>query len=120
MNIIDKAISYINPQAGLKREVARAQATVVKKFMNTGYSESGASTKKKSMKGWNSLSSSPEEDIDLNLFILRNRCRDLYNSPLGRSAIQTTRTNVIGSGLRLKSRIDFNFLGLTEEEADEW
>ncbi|WP_297429298.1 phage portal protein [Clostridium sp.] len=120
MNVLDKAINYINPNMGLKRELARAHAKVVQTFMNTGYSESGASTQKKSMKGWNSLSSSPEEDIDLNLFVLRNRCRDLYNSPLGRSAIQTTRTNVIGSGLKLKSRIDYKFLGISEDEADEW
>lgn len=120
MNVLDKVISYVNPVAGLRREIARSQTKTVKKFLNTGYSESGASTQKKSMKGWKSLSSSPEEDIDLNLFILRNRCRDLYNTPLGRSAIQTTRTNVIGSGLHLKSRIDYTFLGLTEDEADEW
>lgn len=120
MNAIDKVINYLNPTLGLKRELARTQSAVIKKFMNTGYSESGASTQKKAMKGWNSLSSSPEEDIDLNLFVLRNRCRDLYNSPLGRSAIQTTRTNVIGSGLKLKARIDSKFLGLTEDEADEW
>lgn len=120
MNVLDRAINYINPNLGLKRELARAQSKVVRSFMNTGYSESGASTRKKSMKGWNSLSSSPEEDIDLNLFVLRNRCRDLYNSPLGRSSIQTTRTNVIGSGLKLKSRIDYKFLGIDEDQADEW
>ncbi len=120
MNVLDRAINYVSPQIGLKRELARAHSKVVKTFMNTGYSESGASTRKKSMKGWNSTSSSPEEDIDLNLFILRNRCRDLYNSPLGRSAIQTARTNVIGSGLKLKSRIDYKFLGMDEDAADEW
>ncbi|OPJ63695.1 phage portal protein [Clostridium chromiireducens] len=120
MNALDKVINFVNPQAGLKRELARAHSKVVERFMNTGYSESGASTQKKALKGWNALSSSPEEDIDLNLWVLRNRCRDLYNSPLGRSAIQTTRTNVVGSGLKLKSRIDFNFLGISEDEADEW
>jgi lambda family phage portal protein len=120
LNVLDRAINYINPNLGLKRELARAQSKVVRSFMNTGYSESGASTRKKSMKGWNSLSSSPEEDIDLNLFVLRNRCRDLYNAPLGRSSIQTTRTNVIGSGLKLKSRIDYKFLGIDEDQADEW
>ncbi|AKA72217.1 hypothetical protein [Clostridium scatologenes] len=83
MNVLDKLVSYINPNAGLRREIARSQSKVIKHFMNTGYSESGASTQKKSMKGWNSLSSSPEEDIDLNLFVLRNRCRGLYNATRG-------------------------------------
>ncbi|TGE36878.1 phage portal protein [Desulfosporosinus fructosivorans] len=117
MNLIDKAVSYFAPEKALKRIASRN----VLKVLNTGYSEGGASSTKKSMRGWNARSSSPEEDIDLNLFSLRNRCRDLYmNAPLGRASIQTTRTNVIGSGLLLKSRIDFKYLGLSEEAADEW
>lgn len=121
MNLLDKVVNYVSPAAGLRRERARAQTTVIRKFMNSGYSEGGASRHKKSMKGWNSRSSSPEEDIDLNLYELRNRARDLdMNAPLGRAATRTTRTNVIGSGLRLKSRIDWKYLGLDEESADEW
>ena len=117
MNVIDKTIAYFSPEKAMRRTAARN----VLKVLNTGYSEGGASVHKKSMKGWTGRSSSPEEDIDLNLYTLRNRCRDLYmNAPLGRSAIQTTRTNVIGSGLSLKSRIDFEYLGLTEEDADAW
>ena len=117
MNLIDKAVSYFTPDKAVRRAAARN----VLKVLNTGYSEGGASSTKKSMRGWKARSSSPEEDIDLNLYSLRNRCRDLYmNAPLARSSIQTTRTNVIGSGLRLKSRIDFKYLGLSEEEADEW
>lgn len=117
MNIPDKVVAYFNPEKAMRRTAARN----VIKVLNTGYSEGGASTSKKSMRGWKSISASPEEDIDLNLLTLRNRCRDLYmNAPLGRGSIQTTRTNVIGSGLKLKSRIDFNYLGLSEEEADAW
>lgn len=117
MNLVDKAVSYFAPEKALKRISSRN----ILKVMNTGYSEGGASSTKKSMRGWKARSSSPEEDIDLNLYSLRNRCRDLYmNAPLGRASIQTTRTNVIGSGLRLKSRIDSKYLGLSEEAADEW
>ncbi|WP_088227795.1 phage portal protein [Desulfosporosinus sp. FKB] len=117
MNLIDRAVSYFAPNRAVRRVAARNAL----KVLNTGYSEGGASVRKKSMRGWRSRSASPEEDIDLNLYTLRNRCRDLYmNAPLARGSIQTTRTNVIGSGLKLKSRIDFNFLGLSEEEADEW
>lgn len=121
MNIVDKAIAYVNPHAGLKREVARAQTSVVQKFSNSGYSESGASRSKKSMKGWTANSKSPQEDIDNNLDLLRQRSRDLYmGAPLATSAIKTNRTNVVGSGLKLKSRIDFGYLGLTREQADVW
>ena len=121
MNILDKTISFINPQAGLKREVARAQTNVIRSFSNSGYSESGASRSKKSMKGWTANSKSPQEDIDDNLDILRQRSRDLYmGAPLATSAIKTNRTNVIGSGLKLKCRIDYEYLGLTPEQAAAW
>ena len=121
LNIIDKAINYISPSIALKRQVARAQAKVIHSFMNTGYSDGGASSTKKSMRGWKSRSASPAEDIDLNLTVLRNRCRDLWmNAPLANAAIKTTRTNVIGSGLKLKSRIDSKYLGISDIEADEW
>jgi lambda family phage portal protein len=99
----------------------RTAARNIIKVLNTGYSEGGASASKKSMRGWKARSASPAEDIDLNLQTLRDRCRDLYmNAPLGRGAIQTTRTNVIGSGLKLKARIDTKYLGLSDEEADAW
>ena len=35
------------------------------------------------------------------------------------AAEKTCRTNVVGSGLKLKSQIDFEFLGMTEDEARE-
>jgi lambda family phage portal protein len=89
--------------------------------VNAGYSESGASTRKKSMKGWRAWSSSPQADIDMNLDTLRQRSRDLFmGGALGRSAIVTPRTNVIGAGLKLNCRIDYKFLGITREQADQW
>lgn len=121
MNLIDKAYEVISPHKALKRQVARLQLDTAKKFLNSGYSESGASRRKKSMKGWTGRSRTPFEDIDLNLNLLRQRSRSLYMSaPLATSAIKTNRTNVIGAGLKLKCSIDFNFLGMTKEEADEW
>ena len=45
----------------------------------------------------------------------------LYMSaPIATSAIKTNRTNVIGSGLWLKSRIDRELLGLSVEDARIW
>lgn len=117
MNIIDKLVAYVSPKKGIKRTAARK----VLKIIDSGYSEGGASLSKRTMKGWSAYSASPDEDIDLNLFTLRNRTRDLYmNAPLARGAIQTTRTNVIGAGLKLKARIDAKFLGISDEEADNW
>lgn len=117
MNAIDRVISFISPEKALKRQAARRALQI----LNTGYSESGGSVRKKSMKGWRASSSSPQADIDMNLDTLRQRSRDLFmGGALGRSAIVTPRTNVIGAGLKLKCRIDYEFLGITREQADRW
>jgi len=93
----------------------------IMKALNTGYDESGANTSKGSMRGWQPLGSSPQSDIDTNLATLRARSRSLFmNSPLATSGIVTSRTHVIGAGLRLKPRIDATMLGLTPDEAKEW
>lgn len=117
MNLIDRTIAYFSPQKAVKRVAARRML----QFVNSGYSEGGASVKRKSMRGWTAFSASPKEDIDDNLSTLRARSRDLFmNGPIGRAAINTNVTNVIGPGLKLNARIDAEFLGLTEDEADEW
>lgn len=59
------------------------------------------------MKGFNAPSGSAHEDIDFNNYTMRQRARMLYMAaPIATSAIKTNRTNVVGVGLRLKSRID--------------
>lgn len=88
---------------------------------NKGYGEAGASWTKKAVKGFNAPSGSPREDIDLNNFTLRQRARMLYMAaPIATSAIKTNRTNVVGVGLRLKSRINREILGLSAEQAETW
>lgn len=88
---------------------------------NKGYGEAGASWSKKAVKGFNAPSGSPHEDIDFNNYTLRQRARMLYMAaPMASSAIKTNRTNVVGVGLKLKSRIDREVLGMTTEQAEEW
>ncbi|EJW19154.1 phage portal protein [Paenibacillus alvei] len=88
---------------------------------NKGYSDAGASYSKKALKGMVPNSGSPREDIDANNFTLRQRSRMLYMAaPIATSAIRTNRTNVVGNGLRLKSTINRQTLGLTQEAAEEW
>ena len=41
-------------------------------------------------------------------------------APIATSAIRTNRTNVVGVGLRLKSRINRDALGLSPEQAEAW
>lgn len=114
MNIVDKTIAFISPEKALKRVHAKKNLEI----LNSGYSHHGASRKKKSLFGWNSHGLSPDEDIGENLEILRERSRDLYmGAPMATGALKTMRTNVVGSGLRLKPSIDAEFLGLSDEEA---
>lgn len=88
---------------------------------NKGYGDAGASYAKKALKGFIATSGSPREDIDSHNYTLRQRARMLYMAaPVATSAIKTNRTNVIGCGLQLKSRINRVKLGLTPEQAKEW
>lgn len=121
MNIIDKIVEAVNPAAALRREHDRFRIQAIREMRNSGYDESGAARNKNSMRGWLASSKTPQEDIDKNIPILRQRSRSLYMSaPLAVSAIKTNRTNIIGEGLKLKSEIDADFLGLSPEQASRW
>lgn len=117
MNILDKYIAWKDPERAVRREVARKKLEV----MNSGYSRHGASKQKKSLLGWISKGASPDEDIVENAPTLRDRSRDLFmGTPIATGALKTIRTNVVGAGLRLNSHIDYKYLGITKEQADEW
>lgn len=101
MNIIDKAVEYISPGAALKRHNDRYKLDIDRSFKNSGYDEGGASRRKNSLKGWNADSRTPQEDIDLNLPLLRKRSRSLImTAPIAKSAIRRSVIYVVGSGLR--------------------
>lgn len=121
MNIFDKVVETISPSAALRRESARWKLNTIRSFRNSGYDESGAARNKNSTRGWLASSKTPQEDIDKNIPVLRQRSRSLFMSaPLAVSAIKTNRTNIVGEGLRLKSTIDAEFLGMTPEQAADW
>lgn len=118
MNILDKVIAPFSPQRALSRAVARKKLEAIN---NLGYDRHGASTHKKSLRGWFSRAGSPDDDITKNQGKLRERSRDLFmGNPLATGAIKTIRTNVVGSGLKLNANIDAEFLGLTPAEARAW
>ncbi len=94
---------------------------VLKKLVNSGYGDAGASNSKRALKGFNARSSSPIEDIDWHNQSLRSRARMLtMSTPVAKSAIVTNRTNVIGTGLQFKSKINAEWLGMTTEQAAAW
>lgn len=91
-----------------------------KSFKASGYSETGASLTKKSMKLWTPQHFSAKSDIDMNLQTLRNRAAALGTTPLGAAAVKTQLTGVINSGLKLFPRIKADDLGMSPEQAREW
>ena len=99
-NIIDKAISWVAPAAGLKRWQARTQLAML-----GGYT--GARTNRRQTKEWNAASGSADAVSLDDLPVLRDRSRDLLrNAPLATGAVNTLITNVIGTGLRPQSHLD--------------
>lgn len=51
--------------------------------------------------------------------LMRERCRDLFmGAPLATGALKILRTNVVGTGIRPKTKLDSTFLGISQEEAE--
>lgn len=116
MPILDSMIAWASPEKALKRAHARRKLQI----LNSGYGQHGASYSKKSLMGWITSGKSADEDICDNLPTLRNRSRDLFmGTPIATSALKTIRTGVVTSGLMLLPTPDFEFLGMTEDEAEQ-
>lgn len=95
------------------------EAMALRQFMAGQYI--GARSDRNALKNWNPLVGSADGDTIGDLQTLRARSRDLVrNAPLAGGAVATVVTNTVGTGLRLRSTIDRDFLGLTEEQADAW
>lgn len=119
MRLIERAISIISPGWAAKRHanlIRMQAATRINNIVRGGNSYTGA-TNKRSMQNWETNGNNANSAILNDLPILRERCRDLYNNtPAAHGAISTINTNVIGTGLILRSTPNFNVLGLTNEE----
>ena len=101
--------------------IENVQHKVRARVVAKGYSHAGASHTKKALKGFTVSSGSAAEDINANNYTLRQRSRILYMSaPIAAAALKRQRTNIVGAGLRLKSTIDRETLGMTQEQAEAW
>ena len=115
MNVVEKIISFVSPEKALKRAKAKKKLEI----LNTGYSYHGASTQKSSMSGWISRGGGVNEDIYKNRKKLVERSRDLFmGAPIATGVLKTIATNALGSGLKLKSALNYQILNISEEEAD--
>lgn len=115
MNLIDRVVAIVFPERALRRAAARQSL----EFVNSGYGNYGASTTKKSMRGWQFAGGDAKSDIEDNLKTLRERSRDAYMGvPIATGALKTMRTNVVAGGLTPSPQIDAEFLGMTPEQAN--
>lgn len=115
-NIIDKVITYFDPVQGLKRAKARDR-------LSTGFSVSaheGTSLVKRALARWlPPINSANTELTETDNEILQGRSWDLYrNDEIAKAAITRVRTNVVATGLHLIPNLDYEFLGITEDESD--
>jgi capsid protein len=113
-NWLDKAISYVNPQAGLKRFEAKTRLAIA-----GGYT--GARRDRRQTSSWNTTDGSADNVTLPDLPDLRQRSRDLLrNAPLACGAVNTVVTNVVGTGLKVQSHLDRDVLKDYFKSEDEF
>lgn len=113
-NPLDKVISYFAPVYGARRVRARMFEALAGTYV-------GASRSRRATKSWITQQADPDSDTIQDLPDLRSRSRDLIrNAPIAVGAIGTSVANVVGTGLKLQARIDAEYLGLSDNQADEW
>lgn len=79
----------------------------------------GARTDRQNTRGWTPRAQSPNDDTVGDQMPLRARARDaVRNMALAASTVLTYEACVIGAGLILSPRIDREYLGLSDDEAD--
>ncbi|MDO5788434.1 MAG: phage portal protein [Fusobacterium sp.] len=87
-------------------------------FLN--YSQHGASTRKNAFREFDDNLYDADEDIGDNKEILMARSRQLYmGNPIAVGAIRKMRTNIIGTGIKLKPKINKKLLNLSDDEANK-
>ena len=81
----------------------------------------GADKKRRSMSSWHPSDGDFATDVLPELPTLREKSEHLYrNNMIAASAVNTETNSVVGPGLTAMPRIDAEYLGLNEEQANEW
>ena len=117
--MLDRAITQVAPQWGLKR--ARARALLPLLEGNGGYGNHGASRSATWAKDFDAASGDATRNIVTSLHTLRIRSRDLdAGGGIPRAALRTVRTNVVGGGLTVRPRVDTDLLKWSDDQAVQW
>ena len=110
---IDNVVSFFSPRAGFKRRMYREAINISQKF--------GAykgSRRDRLHSSWLPRGGSADEALLPELAEIRERSRDLNRNDAHASGITATMTtNVIGTGIRPQSRVDKEFLSISDKSA---
>lgn len=113
--LADRVVTYFRPSVGMERFRSRAMMAL----SDGGYK--GASKTRKQTSQWRTNGNDADAVVQKDRPTLVDRSRDaVRNLPLATGAINTVCTNVIGTGLRMKSQIDRKMLNMSDDEADAW
>jgi len=115
LTIVDRVVGYFNPQAGFERLKGRMMLDAATGV--GGYN--GGRRERRATKMWRPKAGSANADVLPDLPDLVARARELSrNVPIATGAIATTKTNVVGDGIKLQASIDASVLGISPEAAD--
>ena len=113
-NILDKVIAYMAPGLAMRRVAERNQLAISGAY-------TGARIDKAQLSRWSPIAGSANADTVHDLRMLRSRSRDqMRNAPVALGALNTTVSHTVGTGLTYTPAIDADFLGLDDEQAEEW
>lgn len=75
----------------------------------------------KNVINWETSNGSADADTLFDRQKIASQGRDLErNNPIAGGAINNAATNVIGAGLRARSRINYDYLGISYDDAEKW
>lgn len=120
---MDRVSQLPAPRPGL---IARAvnllrRPVVGEAVASVGGGYNGARIDKAQLSRWLVSAGSPTVDVIRDLPTLRARSRDqMRNAPVALGALNTTVSNVVGTGLSYSPAIDAPALGLSEAQAEAW
>lgn len=119
--LLDRAVSYFNPAAGLSRATARTQlAASTMMFGGQGGYRGGRGDRAK-RRGWFARARSANADMIPGSDRLRAEQRDAaMNQPIAGAAINRKAIFTIGTGLMAIPSVDADTLGLTPEQKEQW
>jgi len=113
-NFIDKTIGTFAPKWAAQRQYARYVMSAT-----GGYH--GGSRERSATRNWRPGAGSADADSSPDRTDLRARSRDLArNNPTACAAINTNVSNVVGTGLSMRPRLDAKLLNLDDEQAEAY